>query len=45
MTGYYQNDEPDAEDTDAWAIANGYCAITPLTADMTAGVEFWVDGL
>lgn len=40
MTGYYQNDEPDAKDTDAWAIANGYCAITPLTADMTAGFKF-----
>lgn len=35
MTGYYKNDEPDAEDTDAWAIAHGYVAITPLTVDMT----------
>ena len=35
MTGYYQNDEPNAEDTDAWAIAHGYAAITPLTADHT----------
>lgn len=40
MTGYYQNDEPQADDTDAWAIANGYCAITPLTADMTADFKF-----
>lgn len=35
MTGYYQNDEPEATDTDAWAIAHGYCSVTPLTADMT----------
>ncbi len=43
MTGYYQNDEPEAEDTDAWAIAHGYCAITPLTADMTAGYVFEIN--
>lgn len=42
MTGYYQNDEPEAEDTDAWAIAHGYCAITPLTADMTADFSFGI---
>ena len=35
MTGYYQNDEPDAEDTDAWAISHGYASVTPLTADAT----------
>lgn len=35
MTGYYQNDEPDAEDTDAWAVAHGFAAITPLTVDQT----------
>lgn len=35
MTGFYQNDEPLAEDTDAWALANGYAAITPLTVDST----------
>ena len=35
MAGYYQNDEPDAEDTDAWAIAHGITSITPLTADQT----------
>lgn len=36
MMGYFQNDEPDAEDTDAWAIAHNICSITPLTVDMTA---------
>lgn len=35
MTGFYQNDEPEAEDTDAWALANGYVSITPLTVDST----------
>jgi 5'-nucleotidase len=40
MTGYYQNDEPLAEDTDAWAIAQGYAAITPLTVDHTADIDF-----
>lgn len=36
MCGYYQNDEPEATDTDAWALANGYVAITPMTVDLTA---------
>lgn len=35
MTGYYESDEPEAVDTDAWALAHGYCAITPLTVDLT----------
>lgn len=39
MTGYYQNDEPEATDTDAWALANGYVAITPITVDITAHEE------
>ena len=42
MTGYYQNDEPEAEDTDAWAIAHGIASITPLTADQTADIDFKV---
>ena len=40
MTGYYQNDEPEDEDTDAWALAHGYCSVTPLTVDMTANYNF-----
>ncbi len=36
MTGFYQNDEPEAEDTDDWALRHDYIAITPLTVDMTA---------
>ncbi len=40
MVGYYQNDEPDAQDTDAWAISHGYCSITAVTADITADYKF-----
>ena len=36
MVGHYRNDEPDAEDTDQWALNNGYIALTPTTLDLTA---------
>ena len=36
MVGQYTNDEPDAEDTDRWALDNGYVAITPTQIDVTA---------
>ena len=36
MVGHYRNDEPEAEDTDNWALSNGYVAITPTTIDVTA---------
>lgn len=35
MVGKYRNDEPDAEDTDQWALRHGYIAITPTTMDVT----------
>ena len=35
MSGFYQNDEPDSVDTDAWALMHGYASVTPLSADMT----------
>lgn len=35
MCGYYQNDEPEATDTDAWALANGYISVTPITVELT----------
>lgn len=35
MSGFYQNDEPDSVDTDAWALEHGYASVTPLTADLT----------
>ena len=36
MVGKYNNDEPDAEDTDNWALTHGYVAITPTQIDVTA---------
>ena len=36
LTGQFTNLEPDAEDTDYWAIDHGFAAITPLQLDMTA---------
>ena len=36
MIGKYNNDEPDAEDTDNWALTHGYVAITPTQIDVTA---------
>ncbi len=35
MAGEYVSDEPDAEDTDRWALSNGYVAITPTRIDLT----------
>jgi 5'-nucleotidase len=36
MMGHYVNDEPEATDTDRWALDNGYVAITPTRVDVTA---------
>ncbi|MBR1410587.1 MAG: 5'/3'-nucleotidase SurE [Prevotella sp.] len=36
MIGHYRNDEPEAEDTDNWALTHGYVAITPTRIDVTA---------
>ena len=36
LVGEYTDDEPDSEDTDSWALAHGYVAITPTTIDVTA---------
>ena len=35
LTGYFQNLEPDADDTDYWALDHGFAAITPIQLDMT----------
>lgn len=35
LVGEFINHEPDAEDTDEWALAHGYIAVTPNTIDMT----------
>ncbi|MBQ9356349.1 MAG: 5'/3'-nucleotidase SurE [Prevotella sp.] len=36
MVGHYQNDEPEADDTDNWALSHGFVAITPTRMDVTA---------
>jgi len=35
MAGDYVSDEPDAEDSDRWALNHGYVAITPTQIDVT----------
>ena len=35
MVGEYRNDEPEATDTDQWAVNHGYIAITPTKIDVT----------
>ena len=35
MTGYLVNDEPEAKDTDEWAVTHGYLSIQPCSIDMT----------
>lgn len=35
LTGAFQNAEPEAEDTDEWALAHGYVAVVPVQTDMT----------
>lgn len=36
LTGYFDNFEPEAKDTDRWVLANGYVSVVPTTIDMTA---------
>lgn len=40
MVGHYHNDEPEATDTDRWALDHGYVAVTPTTMDVTAYEAF-----
>lgn len=35
MIGEYRNDEPEATDTDQWALRHGYVSITPTQVDVT----------
>ena len=35
MVGEYHNDEPEAKDSDQWALNHNYVAITPTTMDVT----------
>jgi len=43
LTGYFQNHEPEAEDTDEWALANNYVSVVPVCVDMTA--HWYIDKL
>lgn len=36
LTGIFRNHEPEATDTDEWALANNYVSIVPVSIDMTA---------
>jgi len=36
LTGEFVNFEPEATDTDEWALANGYISVVPTQADLTA---------
>ena len=36
LTGNFENFEPEAQDTDEWALNNGYVSIVPTKIDMTA---------
>lgn len=36
LTGVFHNHEPDSNDTDEWALANGYVSVVPVSVDMTA---------
>lgn len=36
LTGFFENHEPDAQDTDEWALANNYISIVPTKIDLTA---------
>ncbi len=35
LTGYFHNTEPEATDTDEWALSNQYVSIVPLHTDLT----------
>ncbi len=36
LTGSFKNYEPDADDTDEWALKNNYVSIVPITVDLTS---------
>lgn len=36
LTGTFQNHEPEAIDTDEWAISHNYVSVVPVSVDMTA---------
>ncbi|HZK60662.1 MAG TPA: 5'/3'-nucleotidase SurE [Anaerovoracaceae bacterium] len=43
LTGIFMNHEPEATDTDEWAITNNFVSVVPVTVDMTA--HWYIDNL
>lgn len=43
LTGLFNNHEPDADDTDEWALANNFVSVVPVSVDMTA--HWYIDKL
>lgn len=39
LTGYFHNEEPEATDTDEYALSNGYISIVPIKADLTDNAQ------
>jgi 5'-nucleotidase len=39
LTGYFENHEPNEEDTDEWAILNNFVSVVPTKIDLTAYQE------
>ncbi len=35
LTGYFENYEPNAEDTDEWCLKNNYISVVPVKVDLT----------
>ena len=35
LCGYFENPEPEATDTDEWALKNGYVSVVPIQVDLT----------
>lgn len=36
LTGFYHNEEPDAQDTDEWALKHNFVSIVPVHSDLTS---------
>lgn len=36
LTGHYHNSEPEAKDTDEWALANNFVSVVPVQTDLTS---------
>ena len=35
LTGAFVNEEPEAQDTDEWALSHGYVSVVPVQVDLT----------